>query len=150
MRSSPIIRILGLETEPGGPIRWDQASTSHAMPYPAQRSSPSRSRDRVARCFISIRPPTHDLGVLMDPTRLPEASGSHSSDFRTFFELAPGLYLVLAPDAPRYSIVAMTDAYARATLTQREKILGRGMFDVFPDNPDDPNATGARNLRASL
>ena len=24
------------------------------------------------------------------------------------------------------------------------------MFDVFPDNPDDPAANGVRNLRASL
>src|SRR2546428_7515922 len=28
--------------------------------------------------------------------------------------------------------------------------LGRGIFDVFPDNPDDPAADGVRNLRASL
>lgn len=35
-------------------------------------------------------------------------------------------------------------------MTQREEIAGRGIFDVFPDNPDDPAATGERNLRASL
>jgi len=35
-------------------------------------------------------------------------------------------------------------------MTRREDILGRGLFDVFPDNPDDPAATGVRNLRASL
>jgi len=28
--------------------------------------------------------------------------------------------------------------------------LGRGLFEVFPDNPDDPAATGTSNLRASL
>lgn len=68
-------------------------------------------------------------------------------DFRTLFEAAPGLYLVLKPD---FVIVAVTDAYLRATMTTREGILGRGLFEVFPDNPDDPNATGTRNLRASL
>ena len=26
----------------------------------------------------------------------------------------------------------------------------RALFEVFPDNPDDPQATGTRNLRASL
>src|SRR6266849_8695 len=31
-----------------------------------------------------------------------------------------------------------------------ERIVGRDLFEVFPYNPDDPNATGARNLRASL
>ena len=29
-------------------------------------------------------------------------------------------------------------------------IMGKGMFEVFPDNPDDPNATGVSNLRDSL
>src|SRR5207248_8730829 len=68
-------------------------------------------------------------------------------DFRALFESAPGLYLVLTPEL---KIVAVSDAYLRATMTRREEILGRGLFDVFPDNPDDPHATGARNLRASL
>jgi signal transduction histidine kinase len=68
-------------------------------------------------------------------------------DFRSLFESAPGLYLVLAPDL---TIVAASDAYLRATMTRREEILRRGLFEVFPDNPDDPNATGVSNLRASL
>lgn len=71
-------------------------------------------------------------------------------DFRALFESAPGLYLVLLPDAPRYTIVAVSDAYARQTRTTRQGLLGRGLFDVFPDNPDDPEATGVRNLSASL
>ena len=32
-------------------------------------------------------------------------------------------------------------------MTRREEIMGRGIFDVFPDNPEDPEATGVRNLR---
>jgi PAS domain S-box-containing protein len=68
-------------------------------------------------------------------------------DFQTLFQSLPGLYLILAPDL---NIVAVSDAYLRATMTKREEILGRGIFDVFPDNPDDPTATGVRNLRASL
>lgn len=35
-------------------------------------------------------------------------------------------------------------------MTTRAGILGRGLFEVFPDNPDDPTATGTANLRASL
>lgn len=68
-------------------------------------------------------------------------------DFKALFESSPGCYLVLAPDL---TIVAANDAYLRATMTQRETILGRRLFDVFPDNPDDPGATGVRNLSASL
>ncbi len=68
-------------------------------------------------------------------------------DFQLLFQSAPGLYLVLTPEL---RIVAVSDAYLRATMTERDTILGRGLFEVFPDNPDDPAATGTRNLRASL
>ncbi|WFU30272.1 ATP-binding protein [Bradyrhizobium brasilense] len=51
---------------------------------------------------------------------------------------------------PDFRIVAVSDAYLRATKTERAAILGRGLFEVFPDNPDDPTADGVRNLRASL
>jgi signal transduction histidine kinase/ActR/RegA family two-component response regulator len=68
-------------------------------------------------------------------------------DFRKLFESAPGLYLVLDDE---FRIVAVSDAYLAATMTQRDQILGRGIFDVFPDNPEDPEATGVSNLRASL
>ncbi len=68
-------------------------------------------------------------------------------DFKVLFETAPGLYLVLTNDL---TIVAVSEAYLSATMTVRKHIIGRNLFDVFPDNPDDPNATGTRNLKASL
>ena len=70
-----------------------------------------------------------------------------ASDFRALFEGSPNLYLVLDPDL---KIVAVNDAYCQATMTNRKTILGRDIFDVFPDNPDDLAATGVSNLRASL
>ncbi len=68
-------------------------------------------------------------------------------DFKLLFESVPGLYLVLDLDL---SIVAVSEAYLAATLTRREGILGRNIFEVFPDNPLDPDATGVANLSASL
>lgn len=68
-------------------------------------------------------------------------------DFKFLFEHAPGLYLVLSP---KQIIIAVSDAYLRATMTEREKIVGRHLFDVFPDNPDDLTATGTSNLNASI
>lgn len=68
-------------------------------------------------------------------------------DFKLLFEAVPDLYLVLTPN---FTIVAVSDAYSQATLTQREKILGRKIFEVFPDNPNDPTATGVSNLNSSL
>jgi PAS domain S-box-containing protein len=67
--------------------------------------------------------------------------------FRALFESLPGLFLVLTPDL---KIMAVSDAYLQATMTKREEILGRGLFEVFPDNPNDPAASGVSNLRASL
>lgn len=69
------------------------------------------------------------------------------TDFQKLFESAPGLYLVLSPE---FRIVAVSDAYLAATKTERDKITGHGIFDVFPDNPDDPTANGVGNLRNSL
>lgn len=68
-------------------------------------------------------------------------------DFQRLFEASPGLYLALDP---ALTIVAVTEAYLTATKTSRAGILGKGIFDVFPDNPDDPSATGVSNLRTSL
>ncbi len=67
--------------------------------------------------------------------------------FENLFESLPGLYLVLTPDL---KIAAVSNAYLKATMTKREEIVGRGLFEVFPDNPGDPDATGTANLRASL
>jgi signal transduction histidine kinase len=64
-------------------------------------------------------------------------------DFRVLFESVPGLYMVLRRDL---TIAAASDAFLRATMTKREEILGRGVFDVFPANPHDPGASGVSNL----
>lgn len=76
-----------------------------------------------------------------------ESMGSEGVDFRALFEAAPGSFLVLDPEL---RIVAVSDAYLAATMIRRDDVLGRGIFEVFPDNPDDPSATGVGNLRASL
>lgn len=68
-------------------------------------------------------------------------------DYRAVFSAAPGLFLLLTPDL---RILDASDAYLHASMTRREQIVGRNLFDVFPENPDDPAATGERNVRASL
>lgn len=65
-------------------------------------------------------------------------------DFRPLFESAPGSYLVLTPTL---IIVAVSDACLLATMTTREEIPGRHLFDVFPDNPHDVAATGVSHFR---
>lgn len=75
---------------------------------------------------------------------------TNKPDFKALFEAAPGRYLVLLPDAPRFTILAVSDAYAQATMTRREGLLGRSLFDVFPGDPDDLAAGGIHHLHESL
>ncbi len=70
--------------------------------------------------------------------------------FKQFFEATPTPLLVLAPDAPRYTILEMNSAYLAAAMRTREDLVGRPLFEAFPDNPGDADADGVDNLRASL
>ncbi|MEU6144381.1 ATP-binding protein [Streptomyces sp. NPDC047081] len=67
-------------------------------------------------------------------------------DFRSLFDATLSPLLVLTPD---FTIVEVNRAYLTATRTERS-IVGRPIFDVFPDNPEDPSADGVANLRRSL
>ena len=66
------------------------------------------------------------------------------------FRASPTPFLVLAPDSPRFTITEVNDAYLTATMRTREGLIGRALFDAFPDNPSDLDADGVSNLRASL
>ncbi len=69
-----------------------------------------------------------------------------SLDFRRLFELAPGAFLVLLPDL---TIAEATDEYLRMVMRKREDIIGREVFEAFPDNPDDETANSVQ-VRASF
>jgi PAS domain S-box-containing protein len=72
----------------------------------------------------------------------------NSLEIQRVFRTVPGLLVVLKPDA-RFTIVGASDDYLRAMHTDAS-IHGRGLFDVFPDNPVQAQPSGMRNLRASL
>jgi signal transduction histidine kinase len=74
-------------------------------------------------------------------------------DFEAFFEALPAPCIVFAADDPRYTIVAVNDAYLRATSSVRygaRGLLGRPLFQTFPDPLYDPAATETANMRISL
>jgi two-component system, cell cycle sensor histidine kinase and response regulator CckA len=52
-------------------------------------------------------------------------------DFRKLFESMPGVSIVLLAD---YTIVAVSDGYLKAARLERQKIIGKGFFEIFPDN----------------
>ncbi|MFD2245035.1 PAS domain-containing sensor histidine kinase [Pontibacter ruber] len=63
------------------------------------------------------------------------------------YEQVPDPYLILSPGLV---ILTASDAYLKATFTRREEIVGRYIFDVFPDNPETPDVHAVENLLASL
>jgi PAS domain-containing protein len=76
-------------------------------------------------------------------------NGAAGDTFRVEFGTSSIPYLALDP-RPGLRIIDINDAYARATMTRRAALIGRPIFEVFPDNPDDPHADGVSNLYASL
>jgi signal transduction histidine kinase len=71
-------------------------------------------------------------------------------DYKLIFDASPQLFLILKPDSPAFTIQDANAAYTTATLTKRGEITGKGLFEVFPDNPEDVLANGVSNLRRSL
>lgn len=65
------------------------------------------------------------------------------------FQKLPGACLLVDP-GPGLRIIDLNDSYAAATCTEADRIAGDRLFQVFPDNPDDPTAEGVRKLYASL
>jgi serine phosphatase RsbU (regulator of sigma subunit) len=68
-------------------------------------------------------------------------------DYSEVFQALPGAVALLTPELIYADV---NDWFTVVSGRTREQLLGRYVFDVFPDNPNDPRATGARNLRASL
>src|SRR5258706_7282649 len=67
--------------------------------------------------------------------------------FRSAFAQAHFPCLVMTPD---FIIAGANDPYTAATGVAQEAMMGRHLFEVFPDNPNDPAADGVKNLTASL
>lgn len=51
---------------------------------------------------------------------------------------------------PEFVISDANQAYVDATGRTLDQLVGRNVFDAFPDNPADPHATGVQDSKASL
>lgn len=68
-------------------------------------------------------------------------------DYEAVFQGLPGMVALLTPE------LVYADAnedFQRLSGRSRAELVGRYIFDVFPDNPNDPAATGMRDVRASM
>ena len=75
------------------------------------------------------------------------SSDTDSIDYSAVFQALPGMVALLTPDLVYADV---NEEFLRMAGRRREELVGRYLFDVFPDNPNDPAATGMRNLAASL
>jgi PAS domain S-box-containing protein len=101
---------------------------------------------------ISLSPLDTDEGVLVssairDITQrraVEDELRNSRAVLQGLFESLPGLFLIFTADL---MIVSASDAYLAATMTKREEVLGRSIFEVFPDQP---GSAAISNWRASL
>ncbi|TLS42711.1 protein phosphatase [Streptomyces montanus] len=68
-------------------------------------------------------------------------------DYEAVFRALPGMVALLTPD------LVYADAnedFLHLAGRTRAQLVGRYIFDVFPENPNDPAAAGMRDVRASM
>jgi len=68
-------------------------------------------------------------------------------DFRALFEASPNAYMLLDREL-RY--VEANRAYLEVTASTREALIGRPLFDLFPNDPSDPANWNRELLRESF
>lgn len=77
----------------------------------------------------------------------PAIVSAEQVDYAAVFDALPTPYLLLCPDLV---IVGANRAYLAATGRDETDLVGRHLFDAFPDDPDDPEARATHNLEQSL
>ena len=70
--------------------------------------------------------------------------------FTRLFQASPAPFLVLKPDAPHFTIAEVNDAYLSVTMRTRNTVVGRPIFEAYPENPSEKTGRGVVALRASL
>ncbi|MEN3276345.1 MAG: hypothetical protein V7631_2135 [Massilia sp.] len=86
------------------------------------------------------------------PVRIPfsracDNGGMNLSDYQALFRASPYPYLVMTPDL---TIVAASGTYLRSVQRTEAEIVGRHVFEAFPQDPDNPESTDISEVKASL
>jgi PAS domain S-box-containing protein len=72
------------------------------------------------------------------------------TNFQAIFEAMPGSFIVVKPDEPDFTVLAVSDELLQLTATRRAEVIGKSIFTAYPENPLATTATGPSNLRVSL
>ncbi|MDH6219738.1 PP2C family protein-serine/threonine phosphatase [Streptomyces pseudovenezuelae] len=68
-------------------------------------------------------------------------------DYAAVFRALPGMVALLTPELV---YVDANEDFERLSGRTREELVGRYIFDIFPENPKDPAAAGMRETRESM
>jgi PAS domain S-box-containing protein len=66
------------------------------------------------------------------------------------FEARPGLALLLLPDPPNFTVVAVSEDFIKITGLRREDLVGKSALEVFPESSRTQGFSGPENLQASF
>ncbi|MFZ6023246.1 MAG: PAS domain S-box protein [Bacteroidota bacterium] len=69
-----------------------------------------------------------------------------SKEFQLVFDNLPGMYLLLAPDDPDYTILAANKSYRKITRTTDIELIGNPIFSIFPESAGQMNADSKKKL----
>ncbi len=66
------------------------------------------------------------------------------------FENVPGKNLLIHNDPPHFTVAGVSNDYLELVRRNREDLIGKGIFESFPSNRNNPDDKGEFNLRASF
>ncbi|MDN5275412.1 MAG: domain S-box protein [Candidatus Saccharibacteria bacterium] len=71
-------------------------------------------------------------------------------DYERLFMATPGNYVIIGADVPTFTILAASDGYLKVTGKERAEIIGKPMFEVFPDTSPRAQKTGKGEVQLSF
>lgn len=72
------------------------------------------------------------------------------TDYRSLFQNLPERYVILEPKSPEFIMLAASDQYLKVTGKRQDQVIGKSMFEVFPDTSEKALKTGKGELQLSF
>ncbi|MEJ8803896.1 PAS domain-containing sensor histidine kinase [Pontibacter sp. H249] len=76
--------------------------------------------------------------------------GVPAPDFQEVFNSLSGNFLLLQPNPPLFTILAVSDEQLRLTGQERHELIGKSIFEAYPINPQIVATAGPSDLRNSF
>jgi hypothetical protein len=70
--------------------------------------------------------------------------------FHAILAALPGNFILLLPDAPTFTIVAMSEELLRQTNRRAAQVVGQSVFSAYPENLKEAANAGPAQMRTAL